>query len=345
MSGKLKDGIIKYAGANTPGWVSNLGLSYSGGTLKITDIDGNDLSASNPGWVTVPRADNSTGAELRYVTLKVTDATHLFEDAAGASDIVGVNFESTTSVAWGDKRPFFLYAVNSDDSDSGLAFGISLCPTYSRSPATSLISYHGNPPSTDNLFGMFFLTDTDVTATHDQKGCAVIGGIAMVKDTSDDWTVTLDDADLKQGIIPRPFEGYQFRFPTGQHTATAGSHVYSHDWTFTSPEFKYSINMDGRCHIDTTLNVLSAGTTSTDCRVVLPYKPSNGTDDPPAGRFANIPPPSDGMLTLESDSSNFRQLLRGTVGNTTNFLDFSDMDSSSIIHLSFTFLAFGNNGA
>jgi hypothetical protein len=97
MPGKLDAGIIKFAGANTPGWVSNIGMVLSSGELKLVQSDGTDFSSTAPGWVTL---QSTTDGEL--ISLKATATDHLFVDDAGSSDIVGEQFGVTTGVAGGN---------------------------------------------------------------------------------------------------------------------------------------------------------------------------------------------------------------------------------------------------
>jgi hypothetical protein len=48
-------GDLDYFGANIPGHISNMRLIYASGRLKLVGYDGNDLSSTNPGSVTVVR--------------------------------------------------------------------------------------------------------------------------------------------------------------------------------------------------------------------------------------------------------------------------------------------------
>jgi len=82
--------VLEFGGALNPGWVSNLGMSLSGGTLTIVDAGGAALSASNPGFVTVP---STTGGQL--VTLKVTAGGAFNDDANASSDLTNLGFGIT----------------------------------------------------------------------------------------------------------------------------------------------------------------------------------------------------------------------------------------------------------
>lgn len=252
--------------------MSNLGFTYSSNQFKITDVSGTDLSSDNPGWVTLP---STTAGQM--VTLKTTDATHLFDDAGAAtSDIAGEEFGVTSGRAWGNSRPFFLYAVNADDTDANMAFAISPNPAASNSPTSNYIGYHGNPATNTDDKNFFFLTSSNVTATHDDKPCVCIGSFTMTMDAADDWTVdTLDD---EWDGLGRFQEGRWFDMPTGQMGAVSGEFFDSSDaptWaTYSSIVFKYKLNRDGRVNIHFTTtnagnctNGISGGAT----KLVLPY--------------------------------------------------------------------------
>lgn len=201
------------------GQVNNLGMTLSGGTFSITQANGSALSSGSPGSVGIP---HSTSGQI--LVLKAT-ANKSFIDDAGASDIVGEEFGKTTGVAWAQDYPFYIYAVNGDNSDSGLEFAISPNPSATVSPATTNIGYRGVPAATPSDKNFFFLTTTNVTTTHNAKPCVLIGGIRMRMSASDDWTVQSLSISSGDGIRQDPFVGKIFTFPTGQMGAVSGSHI------------------------------------------------------------------------------------------------------------------------
>lgn len=234
------------------GYVSNVGLSLSSGILKIVQSDGSDFTSSAEGHVSMPNTTNGQG-----IRLKITDATNLFEDASGTSDIIGEEFGTTTSIAWSNSRPFYLYAVNSDDTDSGLKFAISPNPAIYTSPATANIAYHGNPASSPSDNNMFFLTSTDVTLTHNGKPAMLIGSLRMTKDASDDWTIQSLTYDQGIGLYQ---EHSQFTFPTGQMGASSGTFMSDFGTpgdvpAFSTQEYYYSLDLNGWC----TLGIFLSG--------------------------------------------------------------------------------------
>lgn len=266
--GKLEGGIIKAAGAYTPGWVSNIGMSLSGGTFKLVGTDGNTFSSTNAGWVTIP---STTGGQL--VTLKATSDIHSFIDDAGASQIIGEEFGVTSGRAWGNDRPFYLYACNADNTDANLRFFISPNPTLKVSPATTNIGYQSNPMSSPSDSGAFFLTSTNVTASHNEKPCIRIGGIRMQMSASDDWTVQSLSNSSGDGIRPDPYENTYFTMPTGQMGAQSGSYFNNSGFptwaTAANIVFKYALNLDGHCRVYFLTNDAGACTNGSNGNILV----------------------------------------------------------------------------
>lgn len=250
----------------------NVGCVLSGGTFKLVQANGDDFTTDNPGFIVI-KSQVSPG--LKKI-LQITAATHLFVDDVGSSDIAGEEFGTTAGVAWGNERPFFLYAINRNDSSEGLAFAISPCPSATSSPVTANIGYHGNPMSTPSDKGFFFLTETNVTATHNEKACLAIGSLRMTKTSSDDWTVaTLTNAD---GISCFQEKSW-FDMPTGQMGASSGKHFDDGGGaapTYGSVSFaKYRPNLDGTVSIDAVFRNTSGGTAgsgSASLAFGMPYK-------------------------------------------------------------------------
>ena len=249
--GKLKNGIIEHAGANNPDWVSNIGINYVPGTgvFKICQADGlTDFNLFQPGWVTLPSALQ----EGKLVTLKVTDNTNTtFIDDVGASDIAGETFGVTAGVAWNSDMPFFLYAVNKDDTDSGLAFAIARLPYHNKTPVSTAIAFKLTPAADLADWDFFFPTPTDVTLTHNEKPCRVIGCFRMRKvGVAVDWTVQPLSNAKGDGIRSDNFYGQNFSFPVGQSGANAGSHFLAiaapgTPPTWASEVFNYMITEHG----------------------------------------------------------------------------------------------------
>jgi hypothetical protein len=281
MAGKLSSSIIEFAGANTPGWVSNLAVTYATSTLTITDAQGAALSATNSGWVTVP----STTAG-QYKCMEVTLATHLFVDAGGSSDIIAEEFGVTTGVAWGNARPFFLSACM-EDADADVSFAISPNPCATVVPATANIGYHGNPGATPSDNNFFFLNSaSSVTTAYDGNPCVCIGAINMTMDASDDWTLTALATDPRSGIGPDCILGHLsqlWTLPLAQMGAATGTFFKANGGTapiFTTNTYKYSINAVGgvRVHIFLNGDGGTPGAGAVTSLIALPYAEAAGLE-------------------------------------------------------------------
>lgn len=257
----------KIIGAPQKIGVYGLTLSLSAGIFKIT-CNNADCTGANPGYVVMPATTQG-----QIITLRVDEATHLFEDDAGTSDIVGEEFGTTAGVAWGSDRPFFLYVVNSDDTDSGMAFAISPNPTAKQSPATTNIGYHGNAAATPSDTNFFFLTSTDVTATHNEKPALLIGSFVMTKSALDDWTVTAFTDYDGVGVYQN---GVTFTMPTGQMGSASGKYMIDNGGTapvFSSNYAAYSIGLDGQVYFEVYLNADGGtdGAGAVESQVAVPY--------------------------------------------------------------------------
>jgi len=220
-------GKIDFAGANIAGYVSNMKLSYSSGRLKIVGYDGNDLSATNPAYVTINHG--TTAKNLVFTSSPLFD-----DDTAATSDFSGTNihFHTTTTVAWSNDLPFFIYTTY-DTSDNPLIF-ISPCPNHSVVPASAYISYHNTAGGTQDKYTCFFLASALTPANVAGQPCIRIGGITMTKVvTTDDWTVVTyqtNHAGIGGDLSKRKFD-----MVTGHFGAATGG--YMRDNGGTAPAF------------------------------------------------------------------------------------------------------------
>lgn len=253
----------------------NLGLTLSGGTLTFTGQSAT-LSSTDYADFWVP---STTGGEK--VQLKLTADVTLNDDANASSDLTGFTFGSSPD-AWVEDRPFFLYAVNSDDSDSGLALAISLNPVATVTPAATLNGYKGNTPSTQSELNFVFLSDSDLTSSHASKPCVRIGGIRMQKSGSNDWTIQSLSPASGDGIRKDPFKSKWFTFPVGQNGADVTYHILATVMgtpaTWATPAnivYKYCLNIDNGfvdCGYDTSdAGNATAGSASTSVVIATPY--------------------------------------------------------------------------
>lgn len=269
------DGAWTVADCRLPMSAGTYGLTtrYEDGRLSIT-CNNAPCSADNPGFVVMT---GTNAGDL--VVLPVTSDVHFFEDdsaLADPSDIEGNPFGTTPGAAWDTSpRPFFLYAVNSDDSEAGLAFALSPSPTLRAAPVASSIGFHGAaiPDQTD--LSMFFLTATDITTTHAGARATLVGGLAMKKDATDDWTVWDWDTGGFGVGGQETVAAQLYAMPPGQMGAgpnkyTAGTN--GPDWA--SPSLAYTLSLSG--YVD--FHIALSGAAGTDgvgggqVSIALPYR-------------------------------------------------------------------------
>lgn len=239
ITGNLNFGLIK------SGFATNIGMTLASGVLTITQADGAALSTgADAGRIVLP---STTSGQL--ASLEVTSSSNLFEDASGTSDITGQEWGATTGVAWGNDRPFFIYACN---ASVGVRFFISPDPTKSVTPSTSAEhGYHGNPSSNNADTDIFWMSSADLTG-ETGRPCVRIGGIRMQMNTSDDWTIQALDESKGDGIRHDPFVGKVFTFPTGQMGAASGVYFENSGGTapvFTKNEYFYELSLNGELEV------------------------------------------------------------------------------------------------
>jgi len=221
-------------------YYENLGITYSGGTFTVRGATAT-LSATNPAYVVLP-SKATPGAFTRYAIT----ADQNFIDDAGASEIINNLFGLTTSVAYAQDLPFFLYAVT-NDAESAIQFMISRVPDLRQSPATANI---GAPDdAVADTQGSFFSLDNIDETLYDTNPCLMVGSFRMRMSASDDWTVqTLDDQD---GIGQFQYSR-EFTFPTAAFGAATGTYIQDNGGTapvFSTNEYLFRILPGSRCEI------------------------------------------------------------------------------------------------
>lgn len=263
----------KFIGAPFGVGVYNVGLSLSAGRLKIVQADGTDFGTSpeDKGYVIMPHATLTSGNNVK---LDITTANNYFDDASATSDIIGEEFDTTAGTAWGNGRPFFLYACNGDNTgdtnSTGLKFFISPDPTLTKTSSSSNdLGYHGNPASTASDSSCFFLTSTDVTSTHTSKPCILIGSVAMTKDASDDWTVDALGENYGIGIYPWHV---MFVMPAAQMGAGAGKYTTGNGPSWSSTIYRYKLGLNGQVSLLMKMSgTCTNGSDSNSCAFAAPY--------------------------------------------------------------------------
>lgn len=154
-------------------------------------------SPENPGYVVMPSVRHGG-----LVSLRVTDGDHFFHDNRRRnSDIAGNTFNTEPGRPWPSPRPFFIYAVNGDDTDDGLRFALSLHPAAVRVPqyeGDSTIGRRGLAATANEPIDFVFLAGDELAtlvALYKRPGRPVlaIGSIEMSKvlerGLPEDWRV------------------------------------------------------------------------------------------------------------------------------------------------------------
>lgn len=328
------------------GTTRNLGISYSAGVFKIVQADGSDLSTGiSSGQVVLPHTTAG-----RSVALNATSANHKFQDASHASDsdIIGEYFGTDTGVAWSFVRPFYLYALNSDNTDSGLIFGISPCPNLHQISNGNQLGYADNPSAAPSDYSVFCLTTTNPTTSHANAVCVPLGSFRMTKNASDDWTVAALNQYDGIGLWDESFE---FVFPQNQMGAASSSYLMANGGTppaFTTNEFYYYLKRDGTCKFIINLNgdAGTDGSGAVQTKIALPYRCDEGIDQTfPC--FLQLPSKTynPALATLDSGGANLKiDVQSDTAGalqaSTTNITHAAFSNGSRRIYITGQYLAF-----
>jgi hypothetical protein len=282
------------AQADTSPGTFNIGVRLASGTFTVCGADGADLSASNPGYVVIGSQANPG----RLVRLTITANQSFNDDAfAGTSDIAGEEFGTKPAVAWSNDRPFFLYAVNRDDTAGNLLFGISPNPTMTRSPSSPLIGWKLAPSATPSDSSIWLFGSSLTASNYTFRPVLRIGGIRMRKAvTTDDWTV--QSLTTNDGIRPSNYEGTTFNLSAGEALFTAAGRFFA---SANSPSWATPANIVSFYKIQTsgyvqfwfdTTNAANCtnGTTSSQLAIGLPIRSLAVTG------FANVAPFTGGAI-------------------------------------------------
>jgi hypothetical protein len=250
-------------------------------TVSIRAANGTSLSASNPGWVTVP-----SRLPAKTVTLQLT-ADLSFVDGgpsseADDSDLFGWTFGVTSGVSWHNSVPVFIYAVNVDDRDEHLVFGISRSPSMTLTPPVGRLGRKGAPPqpaagTADDVRrqeAVFLITtETDLTRFAGRPA-SLVGATAMNKPAAaDNWLIwSSDDYGFGRQALTTILAG-TYRFPTGQNGAAAGRYHGDPYMAFVYSDVLYTLSADGWCDVRLMGRFLAFATNNTDTfSWHLPYR-------------------------------------------------------------------------
>ena len=253
---------------NPPVGFENLGLVYTVGTgvLKITSGDGTALSATNIAYVTL-----NTNANPGIVIRVPITADQNFIDDNGASEIIDNLFGKTAADNWaGNDIPFYIYAVLSDD-DASIAFMISRNPSIDLSPVVGKI---GAPDdAVADLQSSFFSFDNIDETLYDTNSCLLIGSFRMRTGALDDWTVQALSESDGMGYFQ---EGKTFTMPQAIFGSATDTFLLANGGTapvFTTKNYEYSIEKNGRVHLNIFLSGDGGadGASAVTAQVAIPY--------------------------------------------------------------------------
>ncbi len=312
---------------NTAGGVSNLGIGYNGGTGVFTVFGQNGvaLSASNPGYVTLP----NSAIPGQLTTIPVT-ANQTFIDSNGASTIIGNLWNTTNALAYPLDLPFFLYAVV-NDAQTAISFMISRIPSVFVSPPSTKIAVAGSAVATTQ--GSFFALGNPTVTLFDGNPCICIGAFRMQKNSSNDWTVqTLSNGvtgignNVDADGIGSFHSGSKFQVATGQFGAATGSFFGANGGTapiWTQQNIGFTINKDGSVLIDGLANTnTTPGAGAVAATLQLPFNRLSGgstgtyTSD---GFMGVVQAPTDGQVVnftvTQTGTGNLSMLTNAQIGS------------------------------
>lgn len=328
---KLKSGVIEHAGANTPGWVSNLGLTLSGGVLTVVDSQGEALTDENPGFVTVP---STTAGQL--AVLKVTAGGVVNDDVNASSHLTNLGFGITETTAWANDMPFFLYVVNKANSDinsadGNSAFFLARHPSLATTPAAANDIGDTGAISVNDSQNVILIMDDVTVANYTSLPCQLIGSIRMRwSAVTADWTIqTLGNNDgFGETQLNKTF-ATQWTYPLNQNGASAGTYLIANGGTapvFSSNFYSYKINRNGSCRV----MIVLTGDGGTDgagavrAQVTLPYTHSIALQIDAAILRKDAATGGTEFVTARVSSSVPYFEMRDSAGGSENNADFSN---------------------
>lgn len=328
-SGTATHLTIPILNTTNPGWFNNLGLSLSGGTLTITDADGDALSSSNPGYISAMSVTN-TG---EIVTIAVTSPYSFNDDTHASSDLTDFGFGITETADWAENLPFFLYFVNIGDSvangvDGASTFALALNPAMTTTPSASgRIGDTGAIASIDDQNSILILDDVSVT-NYTARPATILGAIRMQWVTStNDWTIqALGASDgIGKDQLEKTFSTL-WRMPEGQKGSSANTFFLPN--VGTSPTwgdlelFRFTINGNGEVsiYIYFSNNSDTDGSGAVGAIIVLPYTGIPGVSSAESG--GTSPNSGTGSFTFLSNTSEY--IAKSRIGSDTLTLHYEN---------------------
>lgn len=231
-------------------YVSNLGLTLSGGLLTIKSANTSTLSNSNPGRVTM---EGTTAGQM--VDIRITAPITLQDDANATSYFTNLEWGVSAGANWAQDVPFFLYVANKSDAnvtgvDGASAIFIARNPSIKVTPTSSNnIGNSASLPSTDDQTAIV-LAGAYTKANYTSLPAQLIGAVRMRYATAThDWTIqTLGNNDgFGSEQLHKTF-ATAWNFPTAQNGAASGTNMLDNGGTaptWTNSRYWYHVNRDG----------------------------------------------------------------------------------------------------
>jgi hypothetical protein len=228
------------------GWVWNLGMSISGGTLTISGADGTALSASNPAYVMM--ADRSSLGLFKIH--KLTANQTMVTSGLNGYD---VRFMTGFSGAVNRSLVFYVYLVTNDAQDTPL-FALGANPFQTLSPADTQMGYSGSPNNCDYTYSICLFSSATLTS-YDNNPAICVGSFQAsytAAGTSYSWTaLTTTDG------IGKFNENTPILMPAECGASATGSYFRNNGGTapiFASNLVFYQMRLDGTCKITVRLD-------------------------------------------------------------------------------------------
>ncbi len=217
--------------------------------------DNRPCSETNPGFVAFEGPSPGQLIVDRFASTACVRDAH-----ATSSDLAGHPFGTTTGVAWGEDRPFALYACR---SASGPLIGVTPDPTKVVTPDAPLLATPRVPGTSQSDATLLVWSGT----AEPGSPCVLLGSIRMRKNASDGWNV--QPLDYGDGVDRYAnFNGRMFTMPPGQFGTTPGQYlIYDRRVgvadtlpTYTTNLYTYTIGLDGHVKASFAFNNTAGGT-------------------------------------------------------------------------------------
>lgn len=286
--------------------VQNLSFIYSSGFFQVCDAFGNNLSTTNPAYVTL----QSNVTDCTLVQVPIYSNLGFRDSSSGSgSDIAGNLFGTQDDNVvvpprgWTEDMPWLLYAVLSTSGDS-IGFAVTRSPSSVKAPAVADCGTIGLSTA-DQPYSFYFLardssgnniiptatpggTPTDYVTLFAEQPCLRLGAfrVRKVASTANDWTVqTLNY--VKGDGVGKTHASTLFNFPTGVNGADNNNFINPVGGgtapTFTNYAAFYQISESGFVRAEyTMLGCTGAGVGAVPIYYSLPTQcesagiPSNG---------------------------------------------------------------------